>query len=87
MTKEELGVRQKKAETRRKIVGGSRKSCRLTMTGVMELQPDDGPRSCLSFGPGFGRCNGISREFARRFAEAIEKLAGSTPRDYRKETG
>ncbi|RWW48643.1 hypothetical protein BHE74_00045266 [Ensete ventricosum] len=54
------------------------------MTGVMELQLDDGPRSSLSIGPGFGRCSGISLKFARRFAKGIGKLAGNTPGDHRK---
>ncbi|RRT32514.1 hypothetical protein B296_00023646 [Ensete ventricosum] len=63
------GVRQKKTETYRKIVG------------------DDGPRSSLSIEPGFGRCSGILPEFARRFAEGIGKLAGSTSGDRRKKTG
>ncbi|RWW61204.1 hypothetical protein BHE74_00031751 [Ensete ventricosum] len=52
----------------------------------MELQPDDGPRSRLSIGPGFGRCSGISLEFARRFAKGIRKLAGNTPGDRQKKT-
>ncbi|RWV76839.1 hypothetical protein GW17_00062438 [Ensete ventricosum] len=51
-----------------------------------ELQPDDEPRSSLSIGPGFGRCSGISLEFARRFAEGIMKLAGNTPEDRWKKT-
>ncbi|RWW73910.1 hypothetical protein BHE74_00018173 [Ensete ventricosum] len=71
------GVRQKKTETHRKIVGG-----RLTMTGAMELQPDNGPRSSLSIKPGFRRCSGISSKFVRRFG----KLAGNTPGDRRKKT-
>ncbi|RWW03384.1 hypothetical protein GW17_00033460 [Ensete ventricosum] len=54
------------------------------MTGAMELQPDDGPRSSLGIVPGFGRCSGISLEFARRFAEWIEKLAGRSPEEDRK---
>ncbi|RZR97926.1 hypothetical protein BHM03_00027205 [Ensete ventricosum] len=56
------------------------------MSGVMELQPDDGPRSSLSIGPGFGRCSGISSEFSKRFVEGIGKLAGNMSRDYRKKT-
>ncbi|RWV77941.1 hypothetical protein GW17_00061164 [Ensete ventricosum] len=56
---------------------------RLTMTGAMELQPDDGPRSSLSIRLEFGRCSGISSEFTRRFAEGIRKLTGSTPGDRR----
>ncbi|RRT85163.1 hypothetical protein B296_00008955 [Ensete ventricosum] len=56
------------------------------MTEVMELQPDDGPRSSLSIGPGFGRCSGISPKFARRFAEGIGKLTGNTSGDRRKKT-
>ncbi|RWW42141.1 hypothetical protein BHE74_00052326 [Ensete ventricosum] len=74
------GVRQKKTETHRKIFEG------LTMTGAMKLQPDDGPRSSLGIVPGFGRCSGISLEFARRFAEWIGKLAGNTLGDRRKKT-
>ncbi|RRT58869.1 hypothetical protein B296_00019675 [Ensete ventricosum] len=57
------------------------------MTGAMELQPDDGPRSSLSIGPRFGRCSGISPKFARRFTEGIGKLVGNTSGDYRKKTG
>ncbi|RRT34972.1 hypothetical protein B296_00058615 [Ensete ventricosum] len=75
------GVRQKKIETRRKIVRG------LIMTGAMELQLDDGPRSSLSIGPGFRQCSGISPKFARRFTEGIEKLAGNMPGDHRKKIG
>ncbi|RWW04840.1 hypothetical protein GW17_00031913 [Ensete ventricosum] len=56
------------------------------MTGAMELQPDNGPRSSLSNGPGFGRCSGFSPEFARRFVEGIGKLAGNMLEDYRKKT-
>ncbi|RZS20327.1 hypothetical protein BHM03_00052822 [Ensete ventricosum] len=54
---------------------------RLTMTGAMKLQPDDGPRSSLSIGPGLGRCSGISSKFTRRFAEGIRKLVRNTPGD------
>ncbi|RWW38235.1 hypothetical protein BHE74_00056543 [Ensete ventricosum] len=57
------------------------------MTGAMKLQSDDGPRSSLSIGPGFGRCSGISSKFARRFAEGIGKLAGNTLGDRWKKTG
>ncbi|RWV91483.1 hypothetical protein BHE74_00045677 [Ensete ventricosum] len=57
------------------------------MTGAMELQPDDGLRSSLSIGPGFGRCSEISSKFARRFPEGIGKLAGNTSGDRRKKTG
>ncbi|RWW75949.1 hypothetical protein BHE74_00015983 [Ensete ventricosum] len=69
------GVRQKKTETRRKIIGG------LTMTGAMKLQPDNGPRSSLGIGLGLDNAVGPCREFAKRFAEGIGKLAGSTPGD------
>ncbi|RRT56692.1 hypothetical protein B296_00029066 [Ensete ventricosum] len=54
------------------------------MTGAMKLQPDDGPRSSLSIGPGFRRCSGISPEFAMRFAEGIGKLARNMSGDCRK---
>ncbi|RWV95053.1 hypothetical protein GW17_00042356 [Ensete ventricosum] len=81
------GVRQKKIETHRKIVGGSRKTYReLTMTRAIKLQLDDGPRSSLSIGSRFERCSGISPEFARRFTEGIGMLAGNTPGDCRKKT-
>ncbi|RRT59598.1 hypothetical protein B296_00011355 [Ensete ventricosum] len=53
------------------------------MIGAMKLQPDDGPRSNLSIGPGFGRCSGISLKFARRFVEGIGKLVGNISGDYR----
>ncbi|RZS18190.1 hypothetical protein BHM03_00050422 [Ensete ventricosum] len=56
------------------------------MIGAMELQPDDGLRSSLYIGPGFGRCSGISPKFARRFAVGIGKLAGNTSGDCRKKT-
>ncbi|RWW05021.1 hypothetical protein GW17_00031723 [Ensete ventricosum] len=55
------GVCQKKTETRRKIIGGSRKAYR-------------------------ERCSGILLKFARRFAEGIGKLTGTTPGDHRKKT-
>ncbi|RRT45283.1 hypothetical protein B296_00031415 [Ensete ventricosum] len=54
------------------------------MTGAMELQPNDWPRSSLSIRPGFIRCSGISPKFARRFAEGIRKLVGNTSGDHRK---
>ncbi|RZR93274.1 hypothetical protein BHM03_00021738 [Ensete ventricosum] len=56
------------------------------MTGAMELQPDDGLRTSLSIRPGFGRCSGISPEFARRFAEGIGKLVVNMSGDCRKNT-
>ncbi|RRT69348.1 hypothetical protein B296_00006492 [Ensete ventricosum] len=56
----------------------------LTMIGEMELQPDDGPRSSLGIGPGSDNVVGPRREFTRRFAEGIGKLAENTPGDRRK---
>ncbi|RRT50159.1 hypothetical protein B296_00032303 [Ensete ventricosum] len=56
------------------------------MTRAIELQPDDGPRSSLGIGPGSDDAVGFRREFARRFAEGIGKLAGNTPGDHRKKT-
>ncbi|RWW47706.1 hypothetical protein BHE74_00046270, partial [Ensete ventricosum] len=71
----------------RRLLGVAEKLAgRLTMTGAMELQLDDGPRSSLSIGLGFGRCSGISPKFARRFVEGIKKLARNTVGDYRKKT-
>ncbi|RWV89565.1 hypothetical protein GW17_00048281 [Ensete ventricosum] len=52
------------------------------MAGSMKLQPNNGPRSSLSIGPGFGRCSGFRREFARRFAGGIMKLAENTLGDH-----
>ncbi|RRT43147.1 hypothetical protein B296_00015399 [Ensete ventricosum] len=57
----------------------------LTMTRSMELQPDNGSRSSLSIGPGFGQYDEFRREFTRRFAEGIGKLAGNTLGDHRGE--
>ncbi|RWV81974.1 hypothetical protein GW17_00056562, partial [Ensete ventricosum] len=51
------------------------------------LQSDDGPRSSLGIAPGSDDAVGPCREFARRFAEGIRKLAGNTPGDRRKKTG
>ncbi|RWV78822.1 hypothetical protein GW17_00060142 [Ensete ventricosum] len=52
----------------------------------MKLQPDDGPRSNLSIGPGSNDTVGFRREFARRFTEGIGKLAGNKPEDYWEKT-
>ncbi|RWW75315.1 hypothetical protein BHE74_00016669 [Ensete ventricosum] len=52
----------------------------------MELQPDDGLRSSLGIGPGSDDAVEPRREFARRFAEGIEKLAGNTLGDRWKKT-
>ncbi|RRT32700.1 hypothetical protein B296_00039033, partial [Ensete ventricosum] len=41
---------------------------------------------CQDIGPGFGRCSGISPEFARRFAERIGKHIGNMSGDYHKKT-
>ncbi|RWW71855.1 hypothetical protein BHE74_00020379 [Ensete ventricosum] len=89
------GVRQKKTETHRKIVGASQKAYRETnLIGAIKLQPDDRLRSSLSIGPEFERCSGISLEFAsgislefaRRFTEGIGKLARNMSGDCRKKT-
>ncbi|RWW35389.1 hypothetical protein BHE74_00059691 [Ensete ventricosum] len=53
----------------------------------MKLQPDDEPRSSLGIGPSSDDVVGPRREFARRFAERIKKLAGNTLRDRWKKTG
>ncbi|RWV84803.1 hypothetical protein GW17_00053456, partial [Ensete ventricosum] len=78
------GVCQKKTETRWKIVRDSRKTCR--ETGAMKLQPDDGPKSSLGIESGSDDAVGFRREFARRFAEGIEKLTGNTSEDHREKT-
>ncbi|RRT32653.1 hypothetical protein B296_00015157 [Ensete ventricosum] len=54
------------------------------MTRAMELQPDDGPSSSLSNGPGFKRCSGILPKFAKRFTEGIGKLVGNMSKKDRK---
>ncbi|RRT35175.1 hypothetical protein B296_00017316 [Ensete ventricosum] len=83
------GVRQKKIETRQKIIGvaeklvGSRNG--LTMARSMKLQPDDGPRYSLGIGPSTDDAVGSHRKFARRFAEGIEKLTGNAKGDRQKE--
>ncbi|RWW35558.1 hypothetical protein BHE74_00059502 [Ensete ventricosum] len=56
------------------------------MTGVMELQLDDGPRLSLGIGPGSDDVMGPHWEFARKFTEGIEKLTGNTLRDHWKKT-
>ncbi|RWV90639.1 hypothetical protein GW17_00047139 [Ensete ventricosum] len=56
------------------------------MTRAMDLQPNDRPRLSMSIEPGFGRCSGISPEFARRFAEGIEKYTRNMSGDCRKKT-
>ncbi|RWW61873.1 hypothetical protein BHE74_00031029 [Ensete ventricosum] len=48
------------------------------MTRAIELQSDDGFRSSLSIRPSLDDAMGSRREFTRRFAEGIGKLAGST---------
>ncbi|RRT61009.1 hypothetical protein B296_00035021 [Ensete ventricosum] len=53
----------------------------------MKLQPDNGPRSSLGIGLGLDDAVGPRREFTRRFAKGIRKLAGSTPGDHWKKTG
>ncbi|RRT63753.1 hypothetical protein B296_00000661 [Ensete ventricosum] len=50
------------------------------MIGAIELQPNDGPRSSLGIRPGLDIAVGPRWEFARRFAEGIEKLAGKKTR-------
>ncbi|RRT57197.1 hypothetical protein B296_00038934 [Ensete ventricosum] len=54
------------------------------MTGVMELQLDDGPRSSLGIGSGSDDAMGPRWEFVRRFAEGIGKLAGNISVDCQK---
>ncbi|RWV82218.1 hypothetical protein GW17_00056299 [Ensete ventricosum] len=53
------------------------------LSGVAEkLAGNNGPRSSLSIGPGFGRCGGFRWEFAKKFTERIEKLAGNMLGDH-----
>ncbi|RZS15254.1 hypothetical protein BHM03_00047067 [Ensete ventricosum] len=71
----------------RRLSGVSEKLVgRLTMIGAMKLQPDDGLRSSLGIGPGLDDAMRPRREFARRFAKGIGKLAGSTSGDSWKKT-
>ncbi|RZR92776.1 hypothetical protein BHM03_00021118 [Ensete ventricosum] len=51
------------------------------------LAGNDGPRSSLGIGPGSDDAVRPRREFARRFAEGIGKLAGNTSGDCRKKIG
>ncbi|RRT56005.1 hypothetical protein B296_00038807, partial [Ensete ventricosum] len=69
----------------RKIVKGSQKACRESNYDRINVQPNNGPRSSLSIGPGFERCGGFRWEFAKRFAEGIRKFTGNTPGDHRGE--
>ncbi|RRT37180.1 hypothetical protein B296_00036826 [Ensete ventricosum] len=57
------------------------------MTGAMELQPNNRPRSRLGIGPGSDDAIGFRREFTRRFTEGIGKLAGNTTGDHQEKTG
>ncbi|RRT31575.1 hypothetical protein B296_00044201 [Ensete ventricosum] len=72
-------VRQKKIETHRKIVGGSRKACRKLGWSYNEL------RSSLGIGPSSDDEMVSHWEFAKRFAEGIGKLTGNTKGDRREE--
>ncbi|RWW23166.1 hypothetical protein GW17_00012602 [Ensete ventricosum] len=56
-------------------------------SSMLQLQPDNEPRSSLGIGPGLDDAVGPRREFARRFTKGIGKLAGSTPGDHRKKIG
>ncbi|RWV93556.1 hypothetical protein GW17_00043981 [Ensete ventricosum] len=51
------------------------------------VQTNDEPRSSLGIGPGSDDTVGHRREFARRFAKGIGKLARNTLGDRRKKTG
>ncbi|RZR99008.1 hypothetical protein BHM03_00028475 [Ensete ventricosum] len=73
------GVRQKKIETRWKIVEGSRKAYRELGWSY------DGPRYSLGIGPSSDDAVGSCRKFTRRFTEGIGKLAGNAKGDRRKE--
>ncbi|RRT32270.1 hypothetical protein B296_00038783 [Ensete ventricosum] len=53
----------------------------------MELQRDNGPRSCLGIGPGSDNAVGSRREFSRRFTEKIRKLAANMKGDHREKAG
>ncbi|RRT47553.1 hypothetical protein B296_00009690 [Ensete ventricosum] len=59
---------------------------RLNMIGAMKLHPYDGLRSSLGIGPGLDDAMRPRREFARRFAKGIGKLAGNMPGDSWKKT-
>ncbi|RZS02855.1 hypothetical protein BHM03_00032965 [Ensete ventricosum] len=56
------------------------------MLGAMKLQPNNGPRSSLGIGPSSDDAVGSRREFARRFAEGIGKLAGNMKGDHHEKT-
>ncbi|RWW00145.1 hypothetical protein GW17_00036908, partial [Ensete ventricosum] len=55
------------------------------MTGSLELQLDNGPRSSLGIGLGSNDAVGFHREFGRRFAEGIGKLIGNMKGDNQEE--
>ncbi|RRT39778.1 hypothetical protein B296_00014296 [Ensete ventricosum] len=52
--------------------------------GSSSEEDQDSSKDCWRWG--FRRCSGISPEFARRFAEGIEKLARNMSGDFRKKT-
>ncbi|RZS10583.1 hypothetical protein BHM03_00041817 [Ensete ventricosum] len=56
------------------------------MTGAIELQSDDEPKSSLGIRPGSDDAMGPRWEFTKRFAEGIGKLARNTLGDHRKKT-
>ncbi|RZS24893.1 hypothetical protein BHM03_00058029 [Ensete ventricosum] len=56
------------------------------VSGACQDGANDGPRSSLGIGPGSDDAVEPRREFARRFAEGIGKLAGNIPGDRRKKT-
>ncbi|RWW52483.1 hypothetical protein BHE74_00041093 [Ensete ventricosum] len=64
------GVRQKKIETRRKIIGDSRKAY-------------NGSRYSLGIGSSSDDAMGSRQKFARRFVEGIRKFAGNAKGDRR----
>ncbi|RWW43615.1 hypothetical protein BHE74_00050700 [Ensete ventricosum] len=80
------GVRQKKTETHRKIIGGSRKACWEFNHDGMSYISDMNPRSSLGIGPRIRRCGGSSSSVCLDFAEGIGKIARNTLGDRRRKT-
>ncbi|RRT73416.1 hypothetical protein B296_00001229 [Ensete ventricosum] len=80
------GVRQKKTETRRKIIGGSRKACWESNHDGVSYISDMNPGSSLGIGPRIRRCGGSSSGVCLDFAEGIGKIARNTLGDRRRKT-
>ncbi|RZS22683.1 hypothetical protein BHM03_00055495 [Ensete ventricosum] len=79
-------VRQKKTETHRNIIEGSRKTCREFNHDGMSYRSNINPGSSLGIRPRIERCCGSSPGVCYDFAEGIGKIARNTSGDRRRKT-